>query len=593
MNKFYAVVGVSFAALGSLAESDLIGFWDFKDGIAGTSVSTIVNVRGEGTYTSSAAAACGDTGRVPTFSAARPAAYVLDADEGDLLCGNPQSIDFFYAERSTHQGGYIDIPGLADKLSSLTSFTLEYFIKMDQDFNYYDPSSAYTYSSKTPLYVQSKSCGFKMVAPADRVTSGAAAGHAKGMKIENFANKAGSITGAQAGDGTTDYSDGKWHHVAAVFSETDAQTHIGTLTLFLDYKAVGTCSYENVQGSGLKFRLGTGYLNAANQDKTRTESIQASLSCLRVTGSALTAECFMKAVDRLIPKNTVFALNFEEGLIGSVVPETSNTGTATSSYPDDVKTIVSYNLFAQCKPQYAATSNDKRKVLWGADKMWENSKCLWFPSASHVPADTANRQYYGAMLTYPLSRDDPKRNPASWTMESFVKLEATGLSVAAVKKGLIFGKAGNTAPTSTSPIWYPRSAWLLTYTSAGKLCLEWTERPTADYTDYRQTSDYYKSCETKDAFLNDLKWHHVALSYSAQQKTFKLYVDQNLVMTQALLGSAETNALFDGGYPYCFGRFPTTGGFEGWMDEIRLTGRVLEPAEFESFTLPGMILIFR
>ena len=114
-----------------------------------------------------------------------------------------------------------------------------------------------------------------------------------------------------------------------------------------------------------------------------------------------------------------------------------------------------------------------------------------------------------------------------------------------------------------------------------------------DYSDYTSSSSLYKKTRTTATWLQDLKWHHVALSYSAEAKTFILYVDGQIALEQPLLGTEDTNALYDGPYAYFFCRFPTTGGFEGWMDEIRFTSRVLEPAEFEQYSPTGMFLIFR
>ena len=194
------------------------------------------------------------------------------------------------------------------------------------------------------------------------------------------------------------------------------------------------------------------------------------------------------------------------------------------------------------------------------------------------------------MLNVPAS-DAAQWNPASWTMEAMVKLERTGLPSANVKQGLIFGKAGNGSPTDTTR--HPRSSWLLSYNDTGHLVLEWTERPTAGYSDYAAGSAYAKKATTATPHLQDLAWHHVALSYCAAEKTFVLYVDGAAVLTQPLLGTEETNALYDGPYAYFFCRFPTTGGFEGWMDEVRFTSRALAPTDFERYAPTGLALIFR
>ncbi|MGN0853195.1 MAG: LamG-like jellyroll fold domain-containing protein [Kiritimatiellia bacterium] len=802
--------------------SDLIGFWDFKGGADGAAVTTIANVQGEAVYTSDAARKSQDaSGRVPTFSANGPG-RVVDSSGGRSLCDDPWAIDFFYADRASHQSGYLDIPGLADRLSELTAYTIEYFIRFDPDFNYYDADAYYAFISKTPLYVQSGAVGYKLIAPRYRST---ASGNPLGIGLETYAN---DCVASQVFGSGTDYGDGLWHHVAAVYAETNATERLGALSLFVDGVEVGSGTYANIPGTGLKFRLGTGYLNAAGQDKTATESIHASLACLRVTGSALSADAFMKidstpyvgdmetagfwdfkegadgetiaalsntvdaalfpgtaaattertptfsaerpgrfvyasgrllaenpqsayfgtaddygvggkielaslataltrldaytvefffkidqpvyrnwrslvgwrtgdasavkinltgdgsqytaatfevltnatansvdacarsarvdvplgdswhhfavvhsradnaawiyidrirstasaaltnalpttqhpfvlgnsalafkqaqeafggwiscvrvtpralpigdfmtATERPVPAETVFALNFDEGTAGTVVSEARTGATSVSVFPDLTTCEVGYNLHDACRPQYADTEKAGRLLKWGRLSMWTNRLCLWFPAASHLPEGAANAVYYGAMLNVP-ARTDDRSNPSSWTMEAFVKLERAGLPQAQVKQGLIFGKAGNATPLDNTK--WPRSAWLLSYNGTGNLVLEWTERPHDDYADYAAGSSYFKKVTTPTAFLQDLKWHHVALSYDAAEKRFALHVDGACVLVQPLQGTEDSNALYDGPFAYYFCRFPTTGGFEGWMDEIRFSSKVL------------------
>ena len=47
-------------------------------------------------------------------------------------------------------------------------------------------------------------------------------------------------------------------------------------------------------------------------------------------------------------------------------------------------------------------------------------------------------------------------------------------------------------------------------------------------------------------------------------------------------------------YGYYFSRMESTYGFEGWMDEIRFTGHVLDSSKFVRFEpISGMTIIFR
>ena len=828
------------ASLGTTvsAADDLIGFWDFKGGMDGDAVLTVANSLGETTYTSDTAKKTNNTnGRIPTYSSQGPG-RVVEFSGGPTLCADPCSIDFRYADRSSRQGGYIDIPGLANRLAGLASYTIEYFIKFPSDYNYYS-SSIYDFTSKTALYVQLGGSSYKLIAPG---TADGASGHPMGLKLETYAS---AIAGRSIGFNQYDCGDDAWHHVAVVYAETNATLKTGSLSFYVDWTNSWSCALAHASGTGdLKFRLGTGFKNADGQDKTTTEPLHASLSCLRVTGAALTPAAFMRvdptpdisgmdtagfwdfkdgtagtpvvltrntitnlfsgtgaatteamptfsaerpgryvftsqgvlaenpqsvyfgtgaygkggkveldalataltrldaytvefffkidqptfnnyrslvgwrtgdanavkvnltgnnsgynmatfevltngspttvsgcarnasvgiqmrqvwhhfaavyskadnemwtyvdkirsstsaaltnalpmtqhplvlgnsalsfkqaqevfggyiscvrvtpralqlnefmvASDLVVPEDTVFALNFDEGTAGQSVLAANTGETAVRIYPNQSTCDIAYNLHAECRPQYAETEKKGRLLKWGETAMWTNNLCLWFPAASHLPAGAANAGYYGAMLNVP-AEVSPAKNPSSWTMEAMVKLERTGLPQATVKQALIFGKAGNGSPNNKSI--FPRSSWLLSYNNVGELVLEWTEKPTMDYSDYTSSSSLYKKTRTTATWLQDLKWHHVALSYSAEAKTFILYVDGQIALEQPLLGTEETNALYDGPYAYFFCRFPTTGGFEGWMDEIRFTSRVLEPAEFEQYSPTGMFLIFR
>ena len=202
------------------ASDDLIGFWDFKGGMDGDAVLTVANSLGETTYTSDTAKKTNNTnGRIPTYSSQGPG-RVVEFSGGPTLCADPCSIDFRYADRSSRQGGYIDIPGLANRLAGLASYTIEYFIKFPSDYNYYS-SSIYDFTSKTALYVQLGGSSYKLIAPG---TADGASGHPMGLKLETYAS---AIAGRSIGFNQYDCGDDAWHHVAVVYAETNAtlKTH--------------------------------------------------------------------------------------------------------------------------------------------------------------------------------------------------------------------------------------------------------------------------------------------------------------------------------------------------------------------------------
>lgn len=545
------------------------GFWDFSGGTAGEAIGTVNNSVDPALFPAEAGAV---TETKPLYSSDTPGRYVYsDSSRTNLLAESPMSA--YFGKGASGKGGKIELKSLASSLARLDEYTVEFFFKVDvSPLNNYRTLVGWKFGDRVGVKAnltcnssEFNACSFEILtnSSASAVTSLASA------------TKVAMPLGTD------------WHHFAAVFRK-DA----GGITMYVDKTAATAVGAVTNQLSLTQYPVVLG--TSAFDFKASQEVFGGNIACVRVSTRALGTDDFMVALNDQVPENTVFALNFEEGRDGQVVPTASTaTGNAASSYPDGVVTKIGYNLFTQCNPQYGTTSKAGRDVLWADQSMWANNLCLWFPAGSHVPAGTANRGYYGAMLYFP-GHSAAKYNPASWTMEAFVKLEVTGLPVSNVKTGLIFGKAGNTAPTSNNPIWYPRSAWTLVYQADGTLKLDWTERPTPDFTAYGSgTTEYYKSATTEEAYLNDTRWHHVALSYDATAKQFKLYVDYKPVMTQGLKNTGEENALFDGPYGYYFCRFPTTGGFEGYMDEIRFSSKTLDPSEFERFEARGMLLIYR
>ncbi|MEM7391938.1 MAG: glycosyl hydrolase family 28-related protein, partial [Verrucomicrobiota bacterium] len=93
----------------------------------------------------------------------------------------------------------------------------------------------------------------------------------------------------------------------------------------------------------------------------------------------------------------------------------------------------------------------------------------------------------------------------------------------------------------------------------------------------------------------NLTWRHVALVYDHAAKTITTYLDRWQVVRQQLDGPLT----WDDG-PLYVGGLPGSSAFSGWIDEVRLTPDVLDPAEFLkeveqplkqiSFTSPATIL---
>ncbi len=584
---FAAFAGATLCA--ASLSADTLGFWAFTDGAPGETVSEVKSALGATTFTGKAAKSS-TNGSLPTFASDSPGRVIVSCRDATELCAAPQSVAFRYPSRTNRQSGLIDIAGLADALVGKGSFTVEFFVKMDENYAYWvDGDGQYDQISKTMLYLQAaeKTGGFKMIAPMGVITDGDAAGHAKGFGLETYAR--GEIA-AKKSQSSTDTSDGKWHHVAAVYDETDAEAKTGKLRFYVDYGLIGELDYANVasETEGLAFRLGTGYFDGKGNVKTATEPINASLACLRVSSGALAATDFECVVNE---GATVFAIGFNEetaaegAQIGTELNKTLDLSIHSEVGLSPTASFV-YGLHSEAYPTYdKAKSRVGRNVRWNGKKAWKNLAGCHFIGAYSLPDGTAYREYAGTELCLAGS-ENPALNPPSWTMEAFVRAEYPTCGQDGVG-ALLFGKYTTAGHKND---WYPQYCWMLTRLHpqlGGTLRLAWTEAKDGDYA--KGDSDYYKSCTTDADYLADGAWHHVALSYDQPNRTFTLYVDYQSVLT-ATVGE---RGLLDLPYGYYFSRMQCTRGFEGWMDEIRFTNGALTPDEFETLDKSGFTITIR
>lgn len=587
--KFYLVglLTISHSLVTPLA-ADTIGFWDFREGAPGTDVLEVLSSGGTAVFRGMAGRTA-NTGIHPKFSSDSPGVVVASIRDQTPVAENVQSIDFRYPSREVRQGGFIDIEGLADALVGKGSFTIECFVKMNKDYVYWMQGDLpYDNRSKTVLYLEAQKDvgGFKMIAPAEVVSTGENAGGASGFAFQTYPRDGIASAYAQS---TGLISDGNWHHLAVVYEETDATEQSGTLTYYVDYGRIGSpAPYRNnaSEATGLKFRLGSGYKTEAGADKTTTEPINASLSCLRVSSGALSPDDF-EIVS--LARSTIFAIGFndESAVSGSKLAESLNTPLGLSIATDlgfAFTAKFGYGLHPEAFPQYDGNVRRVgRKVMWGDREAWLNSAGCHFLGYSSLPAGTEYRIYAGTELTV----DAPDHflcHPESWTMEAFVKVEYDQEWKTADVGSLIFGKYTYAGHQNNK---YPQYCWMLTRKSNGKLRISWTEVTESGEYSAADASSFERYVETDDDCLGK-KWRHVALSYDNLSRTFKLYVDYNLVKT----AEVGERGLLNRHYGYYFSRMSPTDGFEGWMDEIRFSWGALAPADFERFApIGGMVII--
>ena len=271
-------------------------------------------------------------------------------------------------------------------------------------------------------------------------------------------------------------------------------------------------------------------------------------------------------------------------MIGAVVTNAADYAMGNRMSADNTKV---YCLHKEILPVYGQPMTPSSRVYWNERPMWTNSASIYFRGYHSLAANAANRIYAGTEMNFPASAL-AACNPTNWTMEAMVRAEYLPdfLGSDAKYGALIFGKFGNSSAPHSTPTQFPRYSWMLSLMPSGHLKILWAVDDGNAHTD---SSSNYGGRTTAEALLADRRWHHIALTYDADARRFALYVDYVKVLEPAL-----DYPLHDGPFPYFFSRIDIASGFEGWMDEIRFTGRVLVPSQFETFCpLSGMAILFR
>ena len=141
----WAALPIAIAAAVALAEptgddsEKLIAFYDFSDGQVGAAAGTVAVTSGDETLTGTAAVTS-DGGVVPYYTNNAPLSVYLNASRS-AVCHNPSALAFDYGNdttTATPPGGMVNFASLGARLTGRAEpFTIEYFVKMDENFSYY------------------------------------------------------------------------------------------------------------------------------------------------------------------------------------------------------------------------------------------------------------------------------------------------------------------------------------------------------------------------------------------------------------------------------------------------------------------------
>lgn len=508
-------------ALGSAcgAQAAVTANWAFDDDVATNTAATLATDVNAPTLNGTAVQNAG--GPKPTFSDDRPGPRIWASSDGPLLnTTNSASLRFVNtglpADTNSHAGGAVNVPD-NDPLLRATNLTVEAFVKVDRRVNY-PLLIGKARSGGTSWNLDFDNTG----KPRVRIDSGVA-----------FTN--GTPGFNQSWTATVNIEDGQWHHVAFTYAHTNR-----AVTLYVDYiqRASGN-SYSNLVYDTGALRIGQG---------AGARAFDGWIDEVRITDDVLTPAQFMTVTE---PSSTRVYLPFEEGPNGTGAATLTNLfyaplmhGTAgtLAGVGTPVKPVFS--------PEQPATTT--ARIADGVDGPLinaQNSGSLFFVNAG-LPADT--NSVAGGVVTVPGAPLPAQLT--NFTAEVFLKVNRH------VNYPQIIGKfRAGTGGLS----------WGLDIDNLGQLRARFdTQIPPG-------TDGNNQSFNTT-AFLEDGRWHHVALTYDHPSRTVCLYKDYELVRQ----GQTTNPISNDSGNFQIGGGGGAVRAFDGWIDEVRITDRLLTPTEF-------------
>jgi hypothetical protein len=323
--------------------------------------------------------------------------------------------------------------------------------------------------------------------------------------------------------------DGKWHHLAFTYSHTDR-----AVKLYVDHVLrAGGQSFSNLVYDARELRIGQGAGDRA---------FDGWIDEVRISDEALAPEQFMTPND---PSGTLGHWSFDDGTAGAAA------GTLTNQFYAPFLHGAAATSAGGVKPAFSGETppDTTRRISDGRDGAVvnvANKASLRFVNKG-LPDDPASKA--GGQVVVPGTLLPAQ--PTNFTAEAFVKVDRR------VTYPQIIGKSR----LATGGL-----SWSLALNASGNLRARFdTQTPPA--------TDGFNQTFESAAKVDDGNWHHAALTYDAPTRSVRLYLDYVEVKT----GVTAAPVCNDGGN-ILIGNGDKA--FDGWIDEVRLTGRVLEPDEF-------------
>lgn len=590
-----AVALTAGVTLGASAKT--VCFLPLTDGASGETVTSVSTTLGTKTYIGIGGKADGPggaTGMLPVFTNAVPGKYLyatttnetpfVSSYQSALGWPNPDNKNLIVSSGPTTRAGQggscIKIDGLWTDLSKLENgFTLEFFACYFTEMNTPDRN----WSGPRPILIMkgdgsAQAADIRFCVPGRneygcswQLDGSPVTGGTGTVKYSRFVSPVVAMYGClpavfvPGGAPTAEplTLDGLWHHYAVVYTN-------GEMLVYRDYrlseKRTVTIA-EVAADTALIF---------GGSDVNQSYGIYGLFGALRASDVPLSPTDFMVASDqptRCQPGSVIFHYSAETDDRFKLNEKPLLPILANRVAPNDF--AQSAQAFLSATEDYAVPTaeadpvhSDKPWVSVGSQRLWKSFSCgKLFGTA--VPKSTNNCFRVGGKAI---------ANPKSFTLESFVKLNALPLVNDNVNRGsALFGKALNSGSSATLA-----ATAVFFATKAGALRVQ-----AIDSAKTRVVNEV-----TAETIMDDLGWHHLAIVYDDVVHEISYYCDYKLLFGPTVLANGLMHE--DEGVYYFGGNMNSTSGTDASFDEIRLTAAALDPTKFLKFRgNPGLIMIFR
>jgi len=363
-----------------------------------------------------------------------------------------------------------------------------------------------------------------------------------GLRIDTAAGGEGAVSLTST---SSILGDGQWHHVAFTYASWSTNA-----VLYVDYvptsKKLTTPPLDYDGGDLLIGHDGAG------------GSFDGWIDEVRFSDKALGISQFLYVIeDRFVSDGVLLHYTFDSEAVGSNVSAVTNSALASYLSATATKTGT-----GSTQPQYAADRPDSGGSYTvvdgkGGEPLHHNrsSVRLWGPATS--VGGRVDAAWPKTVVS-----------PTNLTVEAFVKPDWPANYAGIFRK----------SRTSVSSPTFALSIGITNVSGAPLM-----GRCDTDLPDSSAGSNLTLSSPAS-INVRDGRWHHVAITYAHPIKTLRMYVDYVEVASRT-----TTNPLVYEGGDFVIGTSGTS-YYDGWIDEVRVTGRVLSTNEFLRTTRLGTLI---